>query len=538
MIKKILTTTLLVFSLAIVAQPNNLKTISGFITFKDKPLPYVAVKELNSNKIVFTNAKGFYEIKTSVGKTLEYNHIGFKTIAIYIEDLTSTLNLKLAQNDANHKLNKNNSLKLGGSKIGAKNLDLYVTKIKLDSLNTNAFSVTDAILEQVSFLHTKQNQYKENLLYVKENELNGPIKWSIDGYLYDIPLPLFIEEIKEVYLIKPFYQNFIVKIKTNINYRKVKNINFNNAYFSDEDFYQNDAIPYQKLKTFLPKYLKEFKKTKNVDEILETFNKQDKKHQANYLFTVLNFLSKETKDKENILMLLKNYSEHVKNNAEELKRIAYKYDALKEYNKALNLYKQVATLRPNYKQSYRDLAQSYLNLNQFKNFWMIYKLYFKNGLKIENDDIGDMITSEIKTTYTKDSLNNAAKIKIADAKKVKNYDVRMVFEWNTSDAEFILEFVNENGEIFNLENSISENNELYNHQKKNGYTAKEIVIEQLANTNLLVNFTYLGNHKYSPTTLKVTTYFNWGKKLESKKIKVFDFGIENKKINLLDFRKL
>ncbi|MGK0414923.1 MAG: hypothetical protein ACJA1B_003155, partial [Polaribacter sp.] len=108
-----------------------------------------------------------------------------------------------------------------------------------------------------------------------------------------------------------------------------------------------------------------------------------------------------------------------------------------------------------------------------------------------------------------------------------------VFEWNTSEAEFILEFVNPDLLPYSVENSSSKNTDLIIDQKKKGYTSKEIFIENLKEGDWLVNLTYLGNKQSKPTIFKITTYYNWGRPNQSEKIEVFDFTQLNLKRALL-----
>jgi uncharacterized protein YfaP (DUF2135 family) len=113
----------------------------------------------------------------------------------------------------------------------------------------------------------------------------------------------------------------------------------------------------------------------------------------------------------------------------------------------------------------------------------------------------------------------------------------LVFEWNTSEAEFILEFINPNLQAYKIENSIDKNNDLIVDQKKKGYTSKEIFINTLKRGNYYVNLTYLGNKQHKPTVFKITTYYNWGRPNQTKKIDVFDFTLQNIKTKLLKLNR-
>ncbi|QOD61479.1 carboxypeptidase-like regulatory domain-containing protein [Polaribacter haliotis] len=516
---------------------NNLKTISGFINYKNKTLPGAQVKVKNTNRNTKTNFKGFYKIKAKAGETLIFNYIGLEEKTILIEDVTSTLNIDLKIKNDIPKLNINKDLKLSGSTIGGLQREFEVITFDVKYINKYAPTITEAILEKVPFFFTKQNKFGENLIYLKGKELQGPVLWEIDGIGYDIPFPIFMYEIKTILILNPKGSSCVIKVGTNINYNKVKDLDYNNYYFSNEDYYNYDAIPYENQKIYEPEYLDGFKNISNPNEALKTYINQysENKNKINYHFNVLNYFQKNYKDKNILLKVLSDYEKIVTHNPEDLKGIAYKYQELNENKKALALYRKIANIRPNYAQSYRDLANSFYDLKNYKNFWFIYNNYFNKGFKIEDNDIGDIITSEIISNYKNDEKNNHKyqRIKINNPTKITEADVRLVFEWNTSEAEFLLDFVNPYLLTYKAENSIEEYNQLILDQKKKGYTSKEVIIENLMKGDWFVNFTYLGNKHYKPTILKVTSYYNWGKPNQTKKINVFEFTVENVKTQLL-----
>ena len=187
----------------------------------------------------------------------------------------------------------------------------------------------------------------------------------------------------------------------------------------------------------------------------------------------------------------------------------------------------------NYRQSYRDLANTFLGLKEYREFWLTYNYYRNKGFKIDDNDIGEVMASEIISAYNLDKTTSHRKIKIEYSKKNTESDVRVVFEWNTAEAEFILEFVNPDLIPYTIENSSDNHNDLIVDQKKKGYTSKEIFIEKLGKGDWLINLTYLTNKQYKPTIFKITTYYNWGRPNQSKKIDVFDFKLQNVKMKLL-----
>jgi hypothetical protein len=516
------------------------KTISGFVFHKNKALGNVTVFVDNTTRYTVSDKNGFYKVKAKVGETISFSFVGLEKIKVFIEDVTSILNINLKTRNKLTQIKYNKVLKLGESSIGENIPDLFAVKIDGKSLNKNAASLIKAIQEKIPYLLVRHNDYGEEIVYVKGKELNGPVNWIIDDINYDLPFPIYLNEVKEVLVYNFLNEKSTIKVNTSIDYKKLKNIDFNNYYFTDEEFYNDDAIPYKKIKIKTP-YSNKFQKVSSETEALNLYSNtySENKNLTNYHLEVFNKFKKEKYNSSTLLKVLSDYEEVAANNPEDLKAIAYKYQELKENFKALEVYKRILKLRPNHIQSYRDLASTYLELKKYKNVWLTYNYFFKKKLKIEENDIGGIMASEINSTYNLDINNkrNIQKAKISNPNINNESDIRLVFEWNNTEAEFIIEFVNPNYEVYKIENSASNNYDLIVDQKKKGYTSKEIFIDHLNQGNYLVNFTYLGNKQYKSTILKITTYYNWGRSNQKNKIEVFDFKQKNIKTQLLKLKK-
>jgi tetratricopeptide (TPR) repeat protein len=517
------------------------KTISGTVSFENKRLSNVSIFIEGTIKYTVTDSKGVFSLKAKPGEVLIFSYIGLKTIPVLIEDVTSVLNINMKVTSSVAEFKTNKVLKLGGSNIGENGLNFFVKRIAGDSLNTYASSLTKAIVEKIPELFLKFNDFGEEIIYLRGQELNGPVLWVFDGFVFDIPIPVFISEVKDLTVMNSKVSGFIIKVNTSLNYKKVKDIFFEDYYFTDEDYYKFDATLYRKLKTHTPSYLKAYKKRSKSEKVFNTYVNQnsENKNTNNYHFNVFNYLKKEKFSKIILLKILSDFEKFSKNNPENLKAIAYKYQQLNENNKALAVYKKIINLRPEYRQSYRDLANTFLTLKKYRDVWLTYNYYLNKGFEIEENDIGEIIASEIISSYNLDKEPKGVlqKIKINNPKKNIESDVRVVFEWNTSEAEFIIEFVNPNLQAYKIENSLDKNNDLIVDQKKKGYTSKEIFIDTLKRGNYYVNFTYLGNKQHKPTVFKITTYYNWGRPNQTKKIEVFDFTLQNVKTKLLKLNR-
>jgi tetratricopeptide (TPR) repeat protein len=515
------------------------KTISGFINHNEKALENVSIFANNTTRFSVSDSKGFYSIKAKVGETLSFSYVGFNKISVLIEDVTSILNIVLKTNNSLTNTQFKKVPKLGESNIGEHIIIPVVENIDGNSLNKNASSLTKAIQEKAPYLTVRYDDFGEEITYIKGNELNGPVVWEIDGVFFDIPYPIYILEVKEVFIfnnkqVKPF-----IRVNTTIDYKTVKDIDYDNFYFTDEEFYNFDAIPYKKLRNKIP-FLDKYKRLKTA-KALEVYTKthDEDKTITNFHFELFNTFKKEKNSKTFLLKILSDYEKMSFDNPENLKALAYKYQEINEHEKAIDVYKKIAKLRPNHVQSYRDLANLYLELENYRDFWLTYKYFFEKGFKIDDNDIGEIISSEIISTYNLDLNNkvNSKKIIVNNPSKNINGDIRIVFEWNTTEAEFIIEFVNPNLQVYQIENSLNNNQALIRDQKNKGYTSKEIFIDKLIDGNYLVNLTYLGNKHYKPTIFKTTTYYNWGRPNQTKKIEVFDFTEQDKKVGLLKLNR-
>ena len=212
------------------------------------------------------------------------------------------------------------------------------------------------------------------------------------------------------------------------------------------------------------------------------------------------------------------------NNPEKLKALAYQFQAMGFKNEAVKAYKKVYSLRPTYAQSYRDLAHAYMENEQFKKAWRMYMGYLNQGFKGSEEGIGELVYDEMEWLYFRRSnqtqIKQTFQPKSDDIIDFRN-DVRFVFEWNTSEAEFDLEFVSPDRRAYVFEHTLASNQQLITEEKRKGYSSKRFFIEDIENGEWLMNLTYKGNKKEDPTFFKLTIYYNWGKVNQSQEIKVF-----------------
>ena len=67
------------------------RTIKGKVTFWEVPMVDAHVFVEGSSRATKTNKRGKYSIEARTGEVLVYSHVGYKTVTVIVEDITSEL---------------------------------------------------------------------------------------------------------------------------------------------------------------------------------------------------------------------------------------------------------------------------------------------------------------------------------------------------------------------------------------------------------------------------------------------------------------
>ncbi|CAN0599135.1 unnamed protein product, partial [Ectocarpus sp. 12 AP-2014] len=222
-------------------------------------------------------------------------------------------------------------------------------------------------------------------------------------------------------------------------------------------------------------------------------------------------------------------------NINEMKALAYAYQREGKFEKANELYTSVFVKRPNYSQSYRDMANSYVEVNEVQKAANLYSRYTKllNDSFLVADTIGlhPIITTEFnhflqhKTDYTISSED----LKEMAAKR-EGTDTRLLFEWNDDEAEFDLQFVNPENRYFVSSTSLINQNEYFGKQENS--SSKEFFLESDIQGEWIININYKGNKSGLPTYLKVTAFSGYGTDNEESTIRIYRLSLKNVNQNL------
>lgn len=216
-----------------------------------------------------------------------------------------------------------------------------------------------------------------------------------------------------------------------------------------------------------------------------------------------------------------------------LKALAYQLETMGDYEQANTYYKEVIRLRPDYLQSYLDLANSYRDVGKTKQATSIYTRYAylldEGILKSDSTEFASLFEREYNNflLLEKNSIVKGAQASELYVAEEDFEGTRVVFEWNDSEAEFHLQFVNPEKQYFMLKHSLADNADMIAKEKEFGYSSVEYLIDSSLPGTWKVNINYLGNKSLTPTYLKATVYYNYGTYAQRKETKVFKLALKN-----------
>ena len=545
----------LFLSLTVHAQNTIEKEISGIITYEGTPLSNVNILIKNSEKGTSTNNKGVYKIRAKEGDILQFTHINMKAIEVLIEDITTILNIsmKAANNEldeviiSSKKKNKQTGLypkkpkkiSSGGFTIDTRRTGYSVRYISGEELNLSGISIGRALQGKIASYKLVVDEFGNEYAKLRDTGTLLTVKyaiWVVDGQVYNFAPPIPLENIKEVAVLRSlagvnrFGSEAIggaIIINTTVgNFDPVKDVYSEENPYTNKEYYNEDAVAYNLLSSPKLNYIIELESISNSNKAFKKYQELLSEHQdkSDFYLNVANSFKFKYNDFKNFKRVLLDSEEYSKLNPEELKIIAYLYQQEGFYENALSVYKKIIKLRPKHIQSYRDLINVYTELKQYKKALNTYNYFFNKGFTIEENGIGEIMAREAEALTSKISKTN-----LPDEKTL---DTRIVFEWSSSEAEFTLEFINPQKQVYKIEHTLSDNSSLILDEKLKGYTSREFVIDGDIGGEWLVNLTYYGNKKYAPTYLKTTVFNNWGRSNEIKKTTLFKMTLKDQKTQL------
>jgi len=233
------------------SQENQLSTkeISGKITYLNTPLANVNIIIKGTKKGTKTNTKGDYTIQAKIGDIIQYSYVGFKTVSIIIEDVTSTLNIEMATMIS----------ELDEVVVTAKGDKYDMTET--EKLRGKEFKTAigmfhpGSIASKVIYFDEKDNlgryfSFTDAWKTLYANTGRGlPRIWDVDGAIHYSEPYIDLSQIFDIHVIRSSIGTMkwggpviIVRTKYNNSEFREARIKDSTAKYTNKNYYNNDAV--------------------------------------------------------------------------------------------------------------------------------------------------------------------------------------------------------------------------------------------------------------------------------------------------------
>ncbi|CAG2531988.1 TonB-dependent Receptor Plug Domain [Maribacter dokdonensis] len=557
------------------------KSITGFVFNNGKPVENATVQIAESLKHTQTDAYGRYTIMAQIGDVISFDYLGFEkvertvletihninvTMNVMVEELegvTVTERARLKKTEAemfSEYLTNDEFAKSAYGTLDKKTIGHAITIVDGKSLNLSAPNILAALDGKIAGVRignvTNGNtcfgcSFTKVAVFIRggKGSINNirPAIFEIDGVIYeDVPYFLDLNVIERIAVIPGLAgvgrygqvaAGGVIAISTKHANYATKNNRASDLAKIRNNIYEFDAIDKQQANKNLPSYLKAFLACNTFETAKRVYEENEKIYSSSasfFLDAYIYFTANWEQEKFNNDIIANHQSLFV-DNINEMKALAYVYQREGKFEKANKLYTSVFVNRPNYAQSYRDMANSYVELNEVQKAANLYSRYTKllNESFLVADTIGlhPVITTEFnhflqhKTDYA---------ISSEDLKEVvamrEGTNTRLLFEWSDDEAEFDLQFVNPENRYFISSTSLYSQNEYFGKQENS--SSKEFFLESDIQGEWIVNINYKGNKSGLPTYLKVTAFSGYGTDNEESTIRIYRLSLKNVNQNL------
>jgi cytoskeletal protein CcmA (bactofilin family) len=294
--------------------------------------------------------------------------------------------------------------------------------------------------------------------------------------------------------------------------------------------YEED-IPLINTNQTKPTYISQLENAISYKNAIAIYKQQRAPLSITYYINVSNYFQRWNKDYA--LNILSNIAVIAKDNPKALRTLAYKFEENNKLEEARYIYERIVILKPKDAQSYRDLALVYQQTGAYKKAIKLYGQMLNNQIEgVDFSGLQQPIVSELKHLL---SLHRS-KVDITgiDTEFLKanfKYDLRIVFDWNDTNTEFEVQFVNPKKKYYKWSQTKLDNRErMIDGITKGDYT-EEFIIDDDEVGEWLINIETLNKEaKLNPTYLKYTVYKNYGLASETKVVKVINLNDCNPKI--------
>lgn len=537
------------------------------------PLPGVNIIVAGSSQGTQSDFDGNYSINISVGKDLVYTYVGFVSLVTTVQN-SGNINITMEEDAGSL---EEVVVTAQGIKREKKALGYAVSTITSEKIQDNPQSDLTRVLsgKSAGVIITTQNGMSgstNNVIIRGMNSFSGnnnPL-YIIDGVPFSTGTNAagsFIDgnmgssrsfdidpnNIEKIEILKGLAATtlygtegrngvILITTKTNLSSTGSGSSNYRNSAVKKLSVKMKKSISLAHEKTieekgFVTAYLSEFETIKDSKKIYAKYLKQREKYKnlPAYFVDVYDFM--KGIDLEIANRILSNIAEIDADNYELLKVLTYKLEEQGSFDLAVIIYRKILKLRPEDVQSHRDLALALQEIGQFEEALgllnsiangSVYEGNQRRKFKgMENITINEMrnIIHTQNVSYNVDEY---------PLKVVNNYDmdIRVVIDWNHNDTDIDLHVIDPNIEECSYMNTKTNTGGELSKDMTSGFGPEEFKQKFATTGTYYLKVNYYGDRYQkieNPTFMKLTIFRNYGRKNQSKEIKVIRLSGRYKK---------
>lgn len=541
--------------------------IKGMVTDGTSPIKNVSISVEGSKDAarMKTNHEGRYEVMAQPSDVLIFEYGGLQSIEIVVEDVTRILNIEMypkveeldevVVKGSNRKSQKELQAEYATNKNLIKTAFGIIDKETAggnvrfrygNEINDVAICILDVVRNEFPGVRAVGNCSVGGFIVVRgANSITNDLRaiYDVDGQIFtDTPIWIAPAAIERIAVLNSLglatrYGSIgaggVIVINTKVDVKNASNKIFDKARLRN-NLYQNDAIGSIVQKENLPKYLKELYASADIAVAKATYENNRLLYRNSPYYFVDSYAYFKSVGADKFAKKIFTDQQYLfEENPVYAKALAYQLDAHGEAESSKDVYENIFTIRPNYAQSYRDLANSYRLAGNYKKSASMYARYNylleEEFLKSDSVGIQPIIEREFDNLLAleNDKLFEESKLIVRSDKYLDFEGTRLFFEWNDSEAEFELQFVNPEKHFYVYNHTQESNPQRIKDGKLMGYSSEEFLMDGSLPGTWQVNINYKGNKKLEPAYLKVTTYYNYGELSQKEKVEVFRLGLKN-----------
>ncbi len=543
-------------------------TIKGEVSAMDAALVNAEITSQKTGETVKTDSSGKYELRTTAGDMVTFSYPGLSDMEIIVEDVSSVLNVKLnsavnvldevvvektkIKSQAQLRQEYNSNKNLINTAFGILDKEITNFSVRIIDKSQLLYGNFDlASLIQFRFAGVRVERLGESpfrpKIYLRGSSMGMfPAIYDVDGLiLNEYPDFIMVENIERVAILSGLglvtkYGGaanggvVVINTKGANTYRDPRTGGPYDQALLRNNVYEGNALSKEQAGKNLPVYLQELYASPSERKAMEVYKDQAEMYRSSvyYFLDAFGYFAAKWGNAQFADQIIEDHWHLFQENPVGLKALAYLYQTMGDDQKAHELYTEIFILRPHYAQSYRDLALSYRQIGDIRKAAAMYARYdylVKEGfIRAEDRDFTPLMEREFSNLLEL----HGREFRGADRRKSRSLNsdfegTRLVFEWNDSEAEFQLQFVNPQNKYFNWEHSLLADADRIRDEKLKGYSCEEYLIDGNLPGTWQINLKYLGNKSLTPSFIKATIYHNYGTSSQRAEVKVFKLQLKD-----------